>query len=133
MVEFLQRRGNLALLCDQDAGKRGLFVPFFGQPASTFKSIALLALQYEAVIVVGYAVRLPDDFKNNRWVRFEQGCEAVIDARDFQGPDAIRELTAAYTEALENAIRRAPEQYFWVHRRWKSQSRPRKRQMPKAA
>lgn len=133
MVEFLQRRGNLALLCDQDAGKRGLFVPFFGQPASTFKSIALLALQYEAVIVVGYAIRLPDDFKNHRWVRFEQGCEAVIDSRDFQGPDAIRELTEAYTEALESAIRRAPEQYFWVHRRWKSQPRPRKRQMPKAA
>lgn len=126
MVEFLDRCGNLALLCDQDAGKRGLFVPFFGEPASTFKSIALLALQYRAVIVVGYALRLPDDFHNHRWIRFEQGCEEVIDSLDFQGPDAIRELTAAYTEALERVIARAPEQYFWVHRRWKSQPRKRK-------
>lgn len=133
MVEYLERRGNLALLGDQDAGKRGLFVPFFGQPASTFKSIALLALQYRAVIVVGYAMRLPDDFSNSRWVRYEQGCEAVLDSEDFQGPDAIRELTAAYTAALERAILRAPEQYFWVHRRWKSQPVERKKKMPQAA
>ena len=133
MVAFLEQRGNLALLCDQDAGKRGLFVPFFGEPASTFKSIALLALEYDAVIVVGYALRLPDDFTAHPWVRFEQGCEAVIDSRDFQGPDAIRELTAAYTKALERAIERAPEQYFWVHRRWKSQPRQRRNQLAKAA
>ncbi len=133
MMEFLERRGNLALLCDQDAGKRGLFVPFFGQPASTFKSIALLALQYRAVIVVGYALRLPDDFSKHRWVRFEQGCEAVIDTLDFDGPDAIRELTMAYTSALEQVILRAPEQYFWVHRRWKSQPAEKKKRIPQAA
>jgi Kdo2-lipid IVA lauroyltransferase/acyltransferase len=133
MVEYLERRGNLALLGDQDAGKRGLFVPFFGQPASTFKSIALLALQYRAVIVVGYAIRLPDDFSNSRWVRFEQGCEAVLDPDDYQGPDAVRELTADYTSALERAILRAPEQYFWVHRRWKSQPAERKTKAAKAA
>lgn len=133
MVAFLEQRGNLALLCDQDAGKRGLFVPFFNRPASTFKSIALLALEYDAVIVVGYALRLPDDFNEHRWVRFEQGSEAVIDSRDFQGKDAIRELTAEYTKALERIIERAPEQYFWVHRRWKSQPREKKKSLPKAA
>ncbi len=133
MVEFLNHAGNLALLGDQDAGSRGVFVPFFGQPASTFKSIALLALEYRAVIVVGYALRLPDDFTRNRWVKFEQGCEAVIDSADYQGPDAIRELTEAYTEALERMIQRAPEQYFWVHRRWKSQPRIKKKSLSKAA
>ena len=133
MVEYLERRGNLALLADQDAGKRGMFVPFFGRPASTFKSIALLALQYRAVVIVGYAIRLPDDFSNSRWVRFEQGCEAVLDTDDFQGPDGIRELTEAYTQALESAIRRAPEQYFWVHRRWKSQPAERKKPAARAA
>ena len=133
MVEYLERRGNLALLGDQDAGKRGLFVPFFGQHASTFKSIALLALQHRAVIVVGYAIRLPDDFSNYRWVRFEQGCEAVLDSEDYQGPNAVRELTTDYTRALERAILRAPEQYFWVHRRWKSQPAERKIKTAKAA
>jgi Kdo2-lipid IVA lauroyltransferase/acyltransferase len=45
MLEILRRGGNVALLCDQDAGSRGVFVDFFGVPASTFKSIALLALE----------------------------------------------------------------------------------------
>lgn len=57
--ELLQQGGWLALLCDQDAGKRGVFTDFFGKPASTFKSLALLALEYDALIVCGYGRRLP--------------------------------------------------------------------------
>lgn len=133
MVEFLNQRSHLALLADQDAGSAGLFVPFFGKPASTFKSIALLAMECRAVICVGYARRLPDDFENNRWGRFELGCEEVIDVDDHQSGDAIREITAAYTAALERLIRTAPEQYFWVHRRWKSKPRVRRRKKTAAA
>ncbi|MFK7822354.1 MAG: lysophospholipid acyltransferase family protein [Planctomycetaceae bacterium] len=118
MIEFLDAGGTLGLLGDQDAGRRGLFVDFFGKPASTFKSIALLARQYDAIIAVAYARRLPDDFKNARWTQFELGCEAVLDPRDY-GMD-IEQMTQDYTTALENAVRKAPEQYFWVHRRWKS-------------
>jgi KDO2-lipid IV(A) lauroyltransferase len=125
MVEILERRGHLALLGDQDAGKKGLFVPFFGKDASTFKSIALLAVQYNALICVGYARRLKDDFENNPWVQYELGCEAIFDPLTTQTPDPIRELTVQYTAALERVVRRAPEQYFWVHRRWKSAPRAR--------
>ena len=126
MLELLQAGGNLALLCDQDAGKRGVFADFFGRPASTFKSLALLALEHDALMVVGYGRRLPDDAAC-RWVRFEIGCEAVLDARDFADRrDAVDELTRQYTAALERAVRRSPEQYFWVHRRWKSEPRVRK-------
>lgn len=127
MTELLQRRGNLALLCDQDAGERGLFVPFFGREASTFKSIALVALQYNAVLAVGYARRLPDDFENARWVRFELGVEDVIDPAAIDASDPVREITLRYTQALERVIRLAPEQYFWVHRRWKSRPAVRRR------
>lgn len=133
MVEFLEHRGHLGLLADQDAGKRGMFVPFFGKDASTFKSIALIAMQYRALIIVGYARRLPDDFNCNRWVRFEQGCEDVVDPLEFEGPDAVREITARFTRSLESAVRRSPEQYFWVHRRWKSEPKKRKMKMSKAA
>lgn len=133
MVDYMERRGNLALLADQDAGSRGLFVPFFGKDASTFKSIALLALQYRAVIVIGYANRLEDDFNQNRWVSFDLGCEEVIDSLDHDGPDGVRELTERYTLALERVVRRAPEQYFWVHRRWKSEPRRRKNRVKTAA
>lgn len=120
MIELLEAGGNLGLLCDQDAGYRGLFVDFFGRPASTFKSIALMALQYRALIIVGYGLRLPDD-PDARWVRYEIGCEEVIDTLEFDhSRDALKTITQRYTTALERAIRRAPEQYFWVHKRWKT-------------
>lgn len=132
MTEVLERRGLLGLLCDQDAGDRGLFVPFFGRDASTFKSIALLAIEYRALVVVGYSLRLPDDFLSNHWVRYEVGCEEIIDPEHF-GADAVDEITRRYTAALERAIRRAPEQYFWVHRRWKSKPRVRVKKLKTAA
>lgn len=120
MIELLEAGGNLGLLCDQDAGPRGLFVDFFGRPASTFKSIALMALQYRAILVVGYGIRLPDD-PEARWVRYEIGCEEVIDTLEFDhSREALKDITQRYSSALERAVRRAPEQYFWVHRRWKS-------------
>jgi Kdo2-lipid IVA lauroyltransferase/acyltransferase len=120
MVQLLEAGGNLALACDQDAGPKGMFVDFFGHPASTFKSIALMALQYDAIIIVGYGMRLPDDFENSRWSRFEIGCEAVIDPRTVDAADPIREITQQYTLALQRIVARCPEQYFWVHRRWKT-------------
>ena len=125
MLPLLARRGHVALLCDQDAGPRGLFVNFFGKPASTFKSIALIALEHRALICVGGAFRLPDDFRRDQlvgpvWSRFELVCEEVIDPEMIEGPDPVGEITKCYTLALERLIRRAPAQYFWVHRRWKS-------------
>lgn len=125
MIATIERRGHLALLGDQDAGKRGLFVDFFGKPASTFKSIALLALEYRAYICVGYARRLPDQFECNQWVKFELGCEQLIDSTQCVSKDPVGELTQQFTTALENAVRKSPEQYFWVHRRWKSEPRVR--------
>lgn len=130
MTTLLAKGGNLGLLCDQDAGPRGLFVDFFGTPASTFKSIALLALEYDALIIVGYSIRLPDNFDESGWSRFEVGCEALIDPRDVTGNDPVREITQQYTSALERAVCRAPEQYFWVHRRWKSEPRVRVKSEP---
>lgn len=133
MVTMLERRGHLALMGDQDAGSTGLFVDFFGKPASTFKSIALLALEFRAYLVVGYAIRLPDDFENNRWMRYHIGYADVIDTTQYDGADAVREVTQRFTTALERAVALAPEQYFWVHRRWKSVPRARARRRQKAA
>jgi len=124
LVEELSAGCSVSLLCDQDAGPRGVFVDFFGKPASTFKSIALLALQYDAIIVVGGAWRLPDHEQyNSRWTQFELTTEDIIDSRDFTTADAVVRITQKFTTALESLIRRAPEQYFWVHRRWKSAPR----------
>jgi KDO2-lipid IV(A) lauroyltransferase len=130
LTTLLTKGGNLGLLCDQDAGSRGLFVDFFGTPASTFKSIALLALEYDALIVVGYSIRVPDDASAGSWSQFEVGCEALIDPRQTQSGDPVREISQEFTSALERAIRRAPDQYFWLHRRWKSEPKIRRKAEP---
>ncbi len=133
MLDMLEHRGHLGLMGDQDAGSTGMFVDFFGKPASTFKSIALLALEYRAYIAVGYARRLPDDFDRHRWVRYEIGYADFIDTEQFTGTDAVRQVTQRFTTALERAIALAPEQYFWVHRRWKSVPKQRARRKRAAA
>lgn len=121
MQERLENAQHLALLSDQDAGRRGVFVDFFGRPAATYKSIAILALRYDALICVGYSIRLPDDSHSSKWVKYELGCEGIFDPRDYSDArESIVEMTQDYTAALERAIRRAPDQYFWVHRRWKT-------------
>jgi len=134
LSNIMENGGMASLLCDQDAGRTGAFVDFFGRPASTFKSIALLALQYNALVVVGGAWRLPDAAQRDaRWIRFNLATQDVIDPADYQGPNAVVELTQRFTSSLEALIRKAPEQYFWVHRRWKTPPDARRRRREAAA
>jgi KDO2-lipid IV(A) lauroyltransferase len=122
MVDVLERGGLLSFLADQDAGQRGPFVEFFGRPASTYKIVAMLAVQYDAPVVVGGAMRVGPGF------RYEVIGEEVIEPRDWAGqPDPIGWITQRWTSALERMIRRDPEQYLWLHRRWKHQPQPRAR------
>ena len=121
MVEVLQNGRVLSFLADQDAGQRGLYVDFFGRPASTHKAIALLAIEHKAPVVVGVARRIGPGF------RYEIRCEDVIDPTELEGTvDDIRALTQRFTSALERLILQDPSQYLWLHRRWKHQPQPRK-------
>ena len=116
LTEILGRGGKVATLADQDAGPRGVFVDFFGRPASTHKAAALMALEFDAVLVVIGVPRLAEP------MFYAVEYEDAIDPREYaQRPDAVKAITARYTAALERLIRRHPEQYFWLHRRWKSQ------------
>ncbi len=125
MLAVLRGGGVLSFLADQDAGERGMFVEFFGRPASTHKAIALLALEHRAPVVIGYARRVGPGF------RYEVGCEEVIEPDEWTGTaDDARLLTQRYTRTLESIIRRDPEQYLWLHRRWKHQPKPKKRPTP---
>ncbi len=122
MLEVLKGGGVLSFLADQDAGQNGLYVKFFGRPASTHKAIAILAIEYKAPVVVGSARRIGPGF------RYEVACDRIIDPREWEGRrDDVEWLTQEYTSALEAAVRRAPEQYLWLHRRWKHQPKPRVR------
>lgn len=118
MVETLQGGGTLAFIGDQNAGEKGMFVPFFGRLASAYKSIGLLALRFDAPIICGYARRVGEGF------RFEVGCTDIIRPEDWkQQEDPLYYLTARYSRAIERMVREAPEQYLWLHRRWKSRPR----------
>jgi KDO2-lipid IV(A) lauroyltransferase len=117
----LANNGVLATLADQDAGARGPFVNFFGRPASTHKAVALLALEYNVPLIVIGTPRVGEPMK------YEAVAEEVIRPEDFAADrDAVQNITQRFTSALERMVRRFPEQYFWLHRRWKHQPQPRK-------
>ena len=116
----LAEGGTLGVLADQDAGARGPFVPFFGRPASTTKAVALLALEHRAPILVLGVQKVAEPF------RYRLTVEDTIHPEEYDAhPDAVVAITARFTAALERMIRRYPEQYFWLHRRWKHQPKAR--------
>ncbi len=128
ILEVLQSGQALSMLADQDAGQRGLFVEFFGRPASTHKAIALLAIEHQAPVVVGVACRVGPGF------RYEIRCADIIEPDEFRGTaDDARLLTQRYTTALEILIRQDPTQYLWLHRRWKHQPKRKTRDLADAA
>ncbi len=127
IVEVLARGGAMTFLADQYAGPKGCWVEFFGRPASAHKAIALLALEHEARVSVSVSRRL------DRPMRFELHNYVTIDPR--KGSDSLAtvpELTQWYTSRLEDLIRRSPDQYWWLHRRWKD-TREKKREKRSAA
>lgn len=103
----------VAMLADQDARRHGVFVPFFGRLASTPEGPARLALQAEVPILSGFIRRRVD---GRHRVDFEPGHLPA------GGPteENVVALTAWHTARLEQEIRRAPEHWFWLHRRWKT-------------
>ena len=112
--EILDANGSLSFIADQDAGRKGCFVEFFGRKASTYKSIALLAMRHGAPVLVGYGRRLAEPF------RFALGIHRIIRPAEWaEKDDPMTWITQEYTSALEEVIRAAPEQYLWTHRRWK--------------
>jgi phosphopantetheine--protein transferase-like protein len=99
---------------DQHAGKGdGVTVDFFGHPAGTFKSVALLALTTGAPVIPVASWREPD---GSHVLRFEDPLP-LIECQD--AGEAIRRNTQAYNAAIERLLLRHPEQWIWMHRRWK--------------
>jgi KDO2-lipid IV(A) lauroyltransferase len=99
---------------DQHASRKdGVLVEFFGHPAGTFRSLAVIALSTGAPVVPASSWREPD---GQHVLRFEAPL-APIEHADAN--EAIRLNSRAYNRALERMIVRRPEQWWWVHRRWK--------------
>ena len=109
MVRALRDGKPIGLISDQDSGSRGVFVDFFGRKASTPKGAAQLAIKYNAPVVVVMTARLTR-------ARYKTFFREV----DVHPDDTVESLTQRYTSVMEEIIRRYPEQYFWMHRRWKT-------------
>jgi KDO2-lipid IV(A) lauroyltransferase len=115
----LRKGGVVGIVGDQDARRAGLFVPFFGRPASTHRGPALFALKLRAPVFACVARRLPGAVG-----RYVVAGEQIDPPRTGELEADVRALTAALAARLEAEIREAPEQYFWFHRRWKSKPPP---------
>jgi Kdo2-lipid IVA lauroyltransferase/acyltransferase len=114
IMHVLAQGGTMTFLADQYAGPKGCWVEFFGRPASAHKAIALLALDNNAKMSVATSQRL------DRPMRFELWNYATIDPHEVgNSVGTVRELTQWYSTRLEELIRRTPDQYWWLHRRWK--------------
>lgn len=103
------REGTLGMLIDQDTRVDGVWVPFFGRPAYTPVGAARLALRRRAAVVPVFIERRRD---GSHLLRFGSPLDL---------PDDEVEATALMTRAIEEQIRRVPEQWVWMHRRWRRQ------------
>ena len=109
-VVYAIKKGHIVgLVSDQNGGEQGVFVDFFGRAASTPPGAALLALRFQAPIFVAALIRTgPGRFRG------------IIREVPVYDKDTAQSLTQRYTTMLEEIIRAHPEQYFWMHKRWKT-------------
>ncbi len=113
MLRTLEDRGMIALLADQSATQNDLFVEFFGRPAATYEAPAVFALRYRIPILFGLARR---EGPGKYVVEITR---VPMDDLDGDTPDNVRTLTERHVRLLEREVRRCPEQWLWLHRRWK--------------
>ncbi len=121
LPQLLHAGAPIGLVADQNGGDRGVFVPFFNRLTSTYKSIGLLAMQFNARVVCGFARRVSPSASSLGY---------RIEMTDHFGPedwsthpDPLFYLTARYRRAIELMVRMAPDQYLWMHRIWRSRPR----------
>lgn len=113
VMRMLQAGQGVAVLIDQHIhGSDAVYVDFFERPAATTAAVAALALRTGAPIVPVFALPLPDG-------RYRMVYEHAIEPPRADSPDALREFTQRCTDVLEMYVRRHPELWLWMHRRWR--------------
>ena len=109
MYSILERNEAVALVSDQDARKRGVFVDFFGKKASTPKGTAKFFLKTGVPLIFTLCYKVGHNNFVLEFVPVEPEADATVES-----------ITQKYTYILESFIKKYPEQYFWFHRRWKT-------------
>lgn len=113
VLKALRKNEFVAILSDQDAGKQGIFIPFFGRAASMAKGPALFAIRAGCPVLTAFGVRQPDGTMK---VRISE----ILLPNTGEEEKDIEIITSEYAKRLEQAVRENPEQWFWFHRKWKT-------------
>jgi KDO2-lipid IV(A) lauroyltransferase len=116
MLRELSANRAVALLIDQHLyGPDAIEVQFFGRPAATTSALAALALRTGAVVIPFFVLPLPDG-------RYRLIAERPVPPPESDAPDAVRDFTQRCTDVIETYVRRYPELWLWMHRRWRAGS-----------
>lgn len=115
-IRALRRNRIVAILADQDAHENGVFVPFFGRNASTPRGPAVIAMHCEAPAVMAFMTRGADGI-------YDISIEPIPYERGIELEAEIKRFTRTFTSRLEDFVRSHPEQWLWLHRRWKTGDR----------
>ncbi len=114
-LRVLKRNEVVGFILDQNMiNTEGVFVDFFGRPACTSPGLALMSYQSGAPVVPAFIIREPD---GTHHVKIFPALEPPPDRE----PETIRRATQQYTAAIERIVRQYPDQWIWLHRRWKTQ------------
>lgn len=115
LLKALRRGEMVAMLIDQDTSVQNVFVPFFGRPAATPRAAADLVLRTGAAALVSLIHKREDG-------TYRVSSEELEVPRTGDAERDAVELTARFTERIEAAIRAHPEQWVWMHQRWKTKA-----------
>jgi KDO2-lipid IV(A) lauroyltransferase len=116
VIEALQKNAVIAFLIDQDAGKRGTYIPFLGKNASTFLGPAYCAYKAGSPILPAYILRGKEPGSYEAYMQ-----DPIFPDTSKPEEEEILRLTIEINKSLEAFIRQNPEQYFWFHKRWRNQ------------
>ena len=119
IMKLLKEKYIVTIMLDQNARKNGIITNFLGHPASTFIGTAKIAIKTKTPIVPAIALRLPND--KHKFI-FEK---PIFPDEYKNTTEDIRKLTEEVSQQLEKYILKYPEQWFWVHRRWRGYKKAR--------
>jgi KDO2-lipid IV(A) lauroyltransferase len=117
MLKDLAAGRGIAVLIDQHLHTDAIYVGFFRRPAATTSALAALALRTGAPVIPVFA--LPQPHGRYRFIY-----EHPVDPPRAGTPDAVREFTQRCTDVLEMYVRRHPDLWMWMHRRWRDRDMP---------
>ena len=112
-IQWLKKGNAFTIVGDQDARHHGIFVPFLGQPSSTYTGVSIFALRSKVDVYFATPVRTRDG-------KYEISIEKIHAVEEGYPKGFSKELITRYMNKLEEAVRKHPEQYFWMHKRWKT-------------